>query len=208
MIKGADSKDLIIDWTRLKSEETNQTSSYKLNFIVVDLTKFNKKHEELKTKEDFWLYTLKWAETLKERPEEINDELFIDLYDNILQTNKLTPKEMKTYSNSVLSMENLGLFTNYAEIEGIKKGERKGKKKGIKIGEKRGIEVGEKRGIDIGEKRGIDIGEKRGIDIGEKRAYTQMIFNAFNQGMSIEAISNLINLSQEQICEILKNTDN
>ncbi|MDR0566923.1 MAG: PD-(D/E)XK nuclease family transposase [Prevotellaceae bacterium] len=187
MIKGEASKDVVIDWIRLKSEETNQTASYKLNFIIVDLTKFNKKSEELKTKEDFWLYTLKWAETLEERPAEINDELFIDLYDNILPTNKLTPKEMKAYDISLVNMKNMGLFTSYS------------RKEGIEIGEQRGIQIGEQRGIQIGEQRG----EERGIGIGERKRNLQIVLNAANKGMSIEVISEITNLSREQVCEIL-----
>jgi hypothetical protein len=90
MIKGNISKNVVIDWIRLMSTETKQIFSEKLNFVIVDLTKFNKTLEELETSEDFWLFTLKYAETLKKRPVEIADELFIDLYDNILQTNNLT----------------------------------------------------------------------------------------------------------------------
>ncbi|MDR2026007.1 MAG: hypothetical protein LBQ01_00420 [Prevotellaceae bacterium] len=70
------------------------------------------------------------ADTLTEYPAKINDELFIDLYENILQTNKLTREEMKAYNNSVLEYKNLGLFTDYAKMEG--------REEGIEIGEQRG----------------------------------------------------------------------
>jgi predicted transposase/invertase (TIGR01784 family) len=128
MVKESETtKNTVIDWIRLVSLETSLTYSEKVNVIIVDLTKFNKTHEELTTLLDFWLYTLKYAETLKERPAEIKDELFIDLYDNILRTNKLTPEEMEAYNNSVISLNNIGLFTEHSKMEGREEGREKGK---------------------------------------------------------------------------------
>lgn len=170
-------KDVVIDWIRLMSLKTKQTFSDKLNFVIVDLTRFNRKKEELKTRQDFWLYTLKHAETLQERPEEINDEIFINLYDNILRTNKLNSEEMKAYNNSVLELKNLGLFVNYAKMEGM----------------------------EIGEKRGMEIGKKRGMEIGKNEAYNKIVLNAADKGMSAEDISTLTDLPVEQVCNILKN---
>jgi predicted transposase YdaD len=132
----------------------------------------------------------------------------IYLYENILKINKLTPEEMKTYNESVLELEQFSLFTDHAKMEGIEIGEKKGIEKGIEIGEKRGIEIGEKKGIKIGEKKGIEIGEKKGIEIGEKKgieiAYSQIVHNAANKGISVENISNITNLSVEQVRSILR----
>jgi predicted transposase/invertase (TIGR01784 family) len=130
MIKGKSTNKLTIEWIQLISHDTNQVWSDNVNYIVVDLTKFKKTAEELTTLEDYWLYTLKYAETLHERPKTINDELFIELYENILRINKLTPEEMKAYNTSVLDMKNLGLFTDYARMEGEKRGEKRGEARG------------------------------------------------------------------------------
>ncbi|MDR2679455.1 MAG: Rpn family recombination-promoting nuclease/putative transposase, partial [Tannerella sp.] len=109
MIKGEASKETVIDWIKLIHEDTGEVFSDKLNFIIVDLTKFNKEEEELETQEDFWLYTLKHAETLEACPDKMKeDETISELYD-ILRTNKLTPEEMKAYNESVMSMESLSL---------------------------------------------------------------------------------------------------
>ncbi|MDR1584524.1 MAG: Rpn family recombination-promoting nuclease/putative transposase [Prevotellaceae bacterium] len=123
-------KGQVISWAKLMDKNTNKVFSDKLNFIIVDLTKFNKKEDGLETPEDFWLYTLKYAEALSECPEKIKqDETFNELYD-ILRTNKLTQEEMEAYNNSVLTMDNLSFFTDYARDEGEKKGEKRGEKRG------------------------------------------------------------------------------
>jgi predicted transposase/invertase (TIGR01784 family) len=83
---------------------------------------------------------------------------------------------MEAYNSSVLDMKSLGLFTDYARIEGEKKGEKRGEKKG----------------------------EKRGRVEGKREAYTQIVLNAANEGMSIEDIARITNLPLEQIRDILK----
>ncbi|MDR1339197.1 MAG: Rpn family recombination-promoting nuclease/putative transposase [Prevotellaceae bacterium] len=197
MLKGKKTKDIVIDWVRLMSVKTKQCFSDKLNFVIVDLTKFNKEESELKTLQDCWLYTLKHAEKLKERPKKIKNKLFIDLYECILQTNKLTQEEMEIYNKSVIEMKNLGLFTDYAKMEGIEIG----RIEGIGIGEKRGIEIGRNEGIGIGRSEGIGIGEKRGIEITQ----IQTVIAAANKGISLEDISDFTGLSVKQIYKILSN---
>jgi predicted transposase/invertase (TIGR01784 family) len=116
MLENSIPEDTVIDWIQLMSVKTKQRFSDKLNFVIVDLTKFNKKKEELKMLRDYyWLYTLKHAETLRECPE-----------------------EMKTYNSSVMELKNLSLFTDYAKMEGIEIGEKRGERRGVKIGEQRG----------------------------------------------------------------------
>jgi predicted transposase/invertase (TIGR01784 family) len=54
---------------------------------------------------------------------------------------------------------------------------------------------------DQAKMEGIEIGEKRGIEI----ACSQIVHNAANKGISVEDISNITNLSEEQVRSILRN---
>ncbi|MDR1339198.1 MAG: hypothetical protein LBK58_03995 [Prevotellaceae bacterium] len=76
-------------------------------------------------------------------------------------------------------MKNLGLFTDYAKMEGI--------------------EIGRIEGIEIGEKRGIEIGRSEGIKITQ----IQIVIGAANKGISLEDISDFTGLSVKQIHNIL-----
>ncbi|MDR1120530.1 MAG: Rpn family recombination-promoting nuclease/putative transposase, partial [Dysgonamonadaceae bacterium] len=120
MLEGKDeeSKNIVTDCIQLMSVKTKQRFSDMLNFVIVDLINFNKTESELETVQDCWLYTLKHAETLEKRPEKIRDKLLIDLYDEILRTQKLTQEEIETYKNSVMEFEKLSFFTDYSKMEG------------------------------------------------------------------------------------------
>jgi predicted transposase/invertase (TIGR01784 family) len=141
MLKGEEKskkfKDIVTDCMQLMSVKTKRCFSDKLNFVIVDLTNFNKEESELETVQDYWLYTLKHAETLNKRPETIKDKLFIDLYNSILLTQKLTQEEIKTYKDSVMELKQLSSFTEEAKMEGIEIGEKRGEKRGERRGEKR-----------------------------------------------------------------------
>jgi predicted transposase/invertase (TIGR01784 family) len=127
MIKSEKAKNTVIDWVKLMHEDTKDVYSDKLNFVIIDLTKFNKTEEELETHTDFWLYTLKYAEKLSQCPEKVkDDEIFSELYD-ILRTNKLTPEEMKAYGEKVLTEESVSLFMT---DNALKKGREEGRKEG------------------------------------------------------------------------------
>jgi predicted transposase/invertase (TIGR01784 family) len=114
-------KGIAIDRLQWMSSVTNKVVSNTVNIIPVDLTRFDKKPEKLETILDYWLYTLKYAETLTERPKEIKGAFFENLYENILRTNKLTPEEMKTYNELVTTFGDLSLFTDRARLDGEEK---------------------------------------------------------------------------------------
>ena len=170
-------KDVVIDKVQLVSTVTKNVFSDIVNIMIVDLTRFNKKPEELKTTLDYWLYTLKYAERLTGRPDAIKGELFENLYENILRTNKLTPEEMKTYSESMEKYGDLSLFTDYSRMEGIAIGEKRGEKRGMAIGEKRGKEEG----------------------------IAEVVLSIAENGLSVEYIAGLTKLSVEQVHAILQN---
>jgi predicted transposase/invertase (TIGR01784 family) len=178
MVKGK--KAEVVNWAQLKYDGSNKTFLNKLNFAIVDLTNFNKTEEELQTDADFWFYTLKYAETLSECPEKMkNHEIFSELYD-ILRTNKLTPKEMKAYQKHVLTKESVSLFTDRAEEKGLEKG----LKKGIKEGLEKGIE--------------------KGIEKGREETLKQIIFDAADQGFSVEIIAGITRETVNKVQAVLK----
>jgi predicted transposase/invertase (TIGR01784 family) len=154
--------DTMIDWIKLMSVRTKQCFSNIVNFIIVDLTKFDRAETELKTLRDYWLYTIKHAETLKERPVTIRNELFIDLYD-ILRINKLTSNEMKAYNSSVIKMEDVGLFTTYSKLEGI--------------------EIGRNEGIEITKTQIVISADDRGISVEDIAGFTDL---------SVEQVRNIL----------------
>ena len=71
-------------------------------------------------------------------------------------------------------------------------------KEGIELGEKRGIELG----IELGEKRG----EKRGMVLGTEQTKRDNAVRMLNKGMSIADVAECVDLPEEEIRRIAKET--
>jgi predicted transposase/invertase (TIGR01784 family) len=191
-------KTIIIEHVKLVRQEANIIFSDKLELVTIELLKFKKKKEELTSLQDKWLYSLQNMEKLQECPEQMDEDIFKELYENA-KIDNLTEEEMETYKKSVLEYDDVILAVNYAEERGMEVGEKRGEKRGIKIGKNQGIEIGEKRGIEIGEKQGIEIGEKRGIEIGKN----MLVRNCYAHNLSIEQIAEFTGLTTKQVSDIL-----
>ena len=68
------------------------------------------------------------------------------------------------------------------------------------IGEQIGIQKGEQIGIQKGEQIGIQKGEQIGI----QKEKVEIVLKAFDNGVHIPLISNITDLSEEQIHNILR----
>ena len=73
------------------------------------------------------------------------------------------------------------------------------------VGNASGRAEGIKEGIEQG--KGIEIGEERGIAKGREEGLMSVVYTAFEQGLSTEAIASLTHMSIEEI-ENLRETSN
>ena len=72
----------------------------KLEFIYVEVIKFNKTEDELVTLYDKWLYVLKNLSRLDERPAALKEKVFTKLFEEA-EIAKFTPTELKEYEDSL-----------------------------------------------------------------------------------------------------------
>ncbi|MCI7461786.1 MAG: Rpn family recombination-promoting nuclease/putative transposase, partial [Bacteroides sp.] len=66
---------------QLLETKTLKRMTDKLEFVFVEVAKFNKSEDELETDLDKWLYLLKNMSTLLERPAALRDRVFGRLFD-------------------------------------------------------------------------------------------------------------------------------
>lgn len=66
-----DDKEKLIYEVKLTDIETNKVFYDKLNFIYLEMLKFNKDINDLKTKFEKWLYVLRNLNILQERPKKL-----------------------------------------------------------------------------------------------------------------------------------------
>ncbi len=78
----------------------------KLEYIYVEISKFNKTLEELDTLYEKWLYALKNLYKLTQRPKELCDKVFDRLFEEA-EIAKFTPQEMREYETSKMAYRDI-----------------------------------------------------------------------------------------------------
>ena len=96
----------------------------KLEFIYVEIAKFNKSLEELETLYDKWLYALKNLYKLTQRPKELCDKVFDRLFEEA-EIAKFTPQELREYEASKIAYRDIKNSVDTAKREGIAEGMEK-----------------------------------------------------------------------------------
>ena len=129
---------------QLLETKTLKQMTDKLEFVFVEVAKFNKREDELKTDLDKWLYLLKNMSTLLERPAALRDRIFGRLFD-VAEYARLDDEERKNYVIAMNTARDTYNQIDYARNKGI----------GI------GLEMGcEKKACEIAQKmiaKGLDV---------------------------------------------------
>ena len=174
-------KEQIRHHVQLCDTATHKVFYDKLEFIYVEIAKFDKSLEELETLYEKWLYVLKNLSKLDNRPKELRDRVFDRLFEES-EIAKFTPLELREYEDSKKAYRDIKNSIDTAKREGIEEGMEKGIKKGIKQGIKQGIEIGQKK---------------------EHERLLNTARALFASGMSLEQVKQFTGLNDEEINQIL-----
>ena len=129
---------------RLLEATSKKLMTDKLEFVFVEVEKFDKGEDELETDLDKWLYLLKNMSNLLERPERLRDRIFTKLFD-VAELAQLDDKDRTNYIKSMNTERDTYNQIEYARESGREEGREEGaKKKSFDIA-KRMLE----KGIDI-----------------------------------------------------------
>ena len=105
----------------------------KLEFIYVEIAKFNKTLGELETLYEKWLYALKNLYKLTQRPKELCDKVFDRLFEEA-EIAKFTPQEVREYEASKKAYRDIKNSIDTAKQEGLAEGMELGMAKGMEKG--------------------------------------------------------------------------
>ena len=118
---------------KLTEQETKKVFYDKLNYIYLEMPKFQKTEKELETRFDKWMFVLKNLPKLDRIPIELKEKIFLKLFE-IAEIAKLNPAEYKQYEASVNAYRDIfnikNTYLEKGEIIGIEKGEIK---KAVKV---------------------------------------------------------------------------
>ncbi len=122
---------------KLKELEINKVFSEKLNFIYLEMPKFNKGIDELETRFEKWLYVIKNLHKLDRIPDKLKENIFLQLFETA-EISKFSQKEYQDYEDSLKYYRDLKNSLDTAKEEAFDEGLKKGIEEGI---EKEKIEI-------------------------------------------------------------------
>ena len=101
----------------------------KLEFVFVEVEKFDKGEDELETDLDKWLYLLKNMSNLLERPERLRDRIFTKLFD-VAELAQLDDEDRIKYIKAMNTERDTYNQIEYARETGREEGREEGLKEG------------------------------------------------------------------------------
>ncbi len=108
---------------KLKDIETNKVFSDKLNFIYLEMPKFNKNLDSLETRFEKWLFVLKNLNRLERIPEKLQEKIFLQLFETA-EIAKFSKEEYQNYEDSLKYYRDIKNSLDTAKEEGIEIGEK------------------------------------------------------------------------------------
>ena len=105
--------------------DTHRVFYRKLDFIYVEIAKFQKTEDELETLYDKWLYVLKNLYRLEKRPKALRDKVFDRLFQEA-EIATFTPEELREYEDSRKAYRDIKNSIDTARREGHAEGHAEG----------------------------------------------------------------------------------
>ena len=109
----------------------------KLTFLYLEMPKFTKGEEELKTMYDKWLFVLHNLSRLMKRPAALQERIFTRLFEQA-EIARYTPEERQDYEDSLKVYQDMKNVLDTAELRGLEKGRKEGRREGRKEGIEQG----------------------------------------------------------------------
>ena len=114
----------------LLDKNTKRVFNDKLTFKYVEIAKFDKPLDRLRTVYDKWLYALKNLPRLTDRPKELRDRVFDRLFEEA-EIARFSTQELKEYEDSLKAYRDIKNSLDTAMEQGFEKGCEVGRAEGI-----------------------------------------------------------------------------
>ena len=190
---------------RLMEATSKKLMTDKLEFVFVEVEKFDKSEDELETDLDKWLYLLKNMSNLLGRPERLRDRIFTKLFD-VAELAQLDDEDRINYIKAMNTERDTYNQIEYAREsgreEGREEGHKVGKEEGLKEGREEGRKEGKEEGLKEGHKEGKEEGIKEGRAEGAKQNSCDIAKRMLEKGIDIEIISELTGLTEKEISKL------
>ncbi len=129
-------KDEFLHWVHLANERTGKDFYSKLACIFIEVPKFTKTENELKTGVDKWMFVLKNMSGMEKIPAILKTKIFSKLF-NIAAVSKLTKEEYMSYEKDLKE-----IWDEYVIKKTIESDRKEVREEGRKKGMEKGMEKG------------------------------------------------------------------
>lgn len=155
---------------KLMETTTHEVFYDKLNFVYLEMPKFNKTEQELETLFDKWMFVLKNLARLMERPAALQERVFNRLFE-AAEIAKFSPEKLYAYE------ESLKVYRDWNNV----------------------IDTAIQKGEAMGEAKGREEGRAEGRAEGELIKAKAIALNLKNAGLSIAEIATATGLSADEV---------
>lgn len=162
----------------LLDTKTYKVFNRNLTFKFVEISKFNKKEDELDDLFDKWLYVLRNLSYLDNRPKALKGKIFTKLFEEA-EIARFTPSEYHEYEDSLKA---------YRDI-----------KNSIDTALADGIQQGFERGLEQGMQQGLEQGMQQGLEQGMQQGRIEMAKKMLALGMPLKEIASITGLSEDEV---------
>ncbi len=114
---------------RLHEDSTGELLHDKLQYVFLELGRFNKSEDELDGYYDKWMYLFKNMSNLESRPETFKEKIFDNLFTKADFAN-FTPQDFRKYQEATKMISDYENCIDYARKEGREEGLLEGVQKG------------------------------------------------------------------------------
>ena len=139
--------------------ETHKVFYDKLTFTYLEMPKFTKEVDELKTHFDKWMYVIKNLQRLDDIPEKLRESIFEKIF-AAAEVAKLTEEEYMCYLDNLNTYRDWKNIVDTASSEGRAKGRAEGEAKGLAKGLDKGRAEGLAKGLAEGERERLKLQEE------------------------------------------------
>ena len=127
-------------------DDTYEVFNKNLNFIFIEMPKFRKEESELETFMDKWLYAIKNLGKLDDKPTALTEAIFKRFFE-VAEIAAFSKTERYDYEENLKNCNDWFSVMNTAKKDGLEEGEAIGIEKGRAEGEAIGLQKGETLGI-------------------------------------------------------------
>lgn len=166
----------------LLDTKTYKVFNRNLTFKFVEISKFNKKEDELDDLFDKWLYVLRNLSYLDNRPKALKGKIFTKLFEEA-EIARFTPSEYHEYEDSLKAYRDIKNSIDTALADGIQQGFE------------RGLEQGMQQGLEQGMQQGLEQGMQQGM----QQSRIEMAKKMLAFGMPIKEIAAITGLSEGEV---------